>query len=143
VVGGTKIEISVNKTISRKPPSFDDGFPLWMWGVKEKDMACGFRHYINSFRRIYQKINSEKIEYHPPLPRSPLLFAKAKKRDNIRITFTHWRLATGICYIACVVTATILASSGFEILITYSKYSSVSLLAVSASIPAFLIISTA
>jgi hypothetical protein len=24
---------------SRKAPSCDGAFPLWMWGVKEKDMA--------------------------------------------------------------------------------------------------------
>ena len=39
---------------SRKPSPWGDDFPLWMWGVKEKDMACGFRHYINSRRRLYQ-----------------------------------------------------------------------------------------
>ena len=39
MVGGTNIRITVNKLKSRKPSPFDDGFPLWMWGVKEKDMA--------------------------------------------------------------------------------------------------------
>ena len=43
----------------------------------------------------------------------------------------------------CVVTFSTITSSGLEIRITYSKYSSVSLFAVSASIPAFLIASTA
>ena len=37
----------------------DSALPLWMWGVKEKDMALsGFPLYINSFRRLY-RINEQ------------------------------------------------------------------------------------
>ena len=42
MVDGTKIWITVYKSKCRKPSPFDDGFPLWMWGVKEKDMAVAF-----------------------------------------------------------------------------------------------------
>ena len=48
---GFAVEVTLK---SRKPSPWGDDFPLWMWGVKEKDMACGFRHYINSLRRLYQ-----------------------------------------------------------------------------------------
>lgn len=102
---GMMIFLLTKVKLTAKHPALRQSASLWMWGVKEKDMAL----YKLPFGRIY-------------------LFYFFLKRYISKL------------YTTCVVTV---MSSGFAILITYSKYSSVSLFAVSASIPALRIVSTA